>query len=760
MSCSCERTPAAKRRSNGRSPEQRLITYRSRRIASLLACGLTLMIVSTTVSMILPGPSALARSAGNIRDSLAATTQLTMAYVANHQDNTVTPINTATNTAGTPIPVGKGPFGVAITPDGAIAYVVNSGDSLDPGNTVTPINTATNRPETPIPVGSFPSFVAISPDGTTAYVTNQDDNSVTPIHTATNTPGTPIQVGSTPTGIAVRPDGATAYVVNRGDNTVVPINTANNTTGTPIPVGSFPEGIAITPDGATAYVTNGLDNTVTPIKTATNTPETPIPVGSGPIGVAITADGKTVYIANEDNTVTPINTATNTPGTSIPFGVTGSTAGIAITPDGTTAYVTNANPFDNSVTPINTATNTPGTPIPVGNDPVDIAIARLSNVTPQASFGVNQLSDGVPTGNGTVEVSLDGCASNDAATYTWTFAGGQEGPFPDCQGYFNLPSGPQSVTLTVVNAFGQTSSVTNKVDVLPIAGFTTQVQPNGVTSDPNDISVDLNDCGSSGATSTYVYVITSVVDAFGKQQADQGPNCQVDTLSLPPGQYTVTLTVTDAAGEQAVSKQQLQVNPNIFFSPNPANPFDLVPVTLNCTVPGGQDFQVPQTQIGSRSYSWQTPSGTTLVQGPSCVFFTTLAPGLNPVSVTVYDRSSNCSIVDINPDCVIGHDSFDILVPDVQSAPGTTCSFFTLSSNSCWDYGANYIVQNAPVLWFGGARPPDFVTLIDSAGLVGGATAADVLTCDGNFVHRNRWRRSGTWDRRTGRLRLDRKWTK
>lgn len=43
------------------------------------------------------------------------------AYVANHDDNTVTPTNTATDTAGAPIPVGDRPFDIAITPDGATA---------------------------------------------------------------------------------------------------------------------------------------------------------------------------------------------------------------------------------------------------------------------------------------------------------------------------------------------------------------------------------------------------------------------------------------------------------------------------------------------------------------------------------------------------------------------------------------------------------------------------------------------------------------
>ncbi|MDV6278429.1 YncE family protein, partial [Rhodococcus erythropolis] len=62
-------------------------------------------------------------------------------------------IETATNTViGAPIPVGNGPVGVAITPNGTHAYVTNTG-----GNAVSVIETATNTViGAPIPVGNGP----------------------------------------------------------------------------------------------------------------------------------------------------------------------------------------------------------------------------------------------------------------------------------------------------------------------------------------------------------------------------------------------------------------------------------------------------------------------------------------------------------------------------------------------------------------------------------------------------------------------------
>jgi len=207
------------------------------------------------------------------------------AYVVNAGSGTVTPITTATNTAGHPITTGSDPWAIAITPDGTTAYVDNAGSG-----TVTPIAAATDTAGTPIPTGydSDPDAIAITPDGATAYVANEHSGTVTPIATATNTAGPPITVGSAPWAIAISPDGTTAYVANSGSGTVTPITTATNTAGPPITVGSGPWAIAITPDGTTAYVANHNSGTVTPITTATNTAGTPITTGTYPDAIAIT----------------------------------------------------------------------------------------------------------------------------------------------------------------------------------------------------------------------------------------------------------------------------------------------------------------------------------------------------------------------------------------------------------------------------------------------------------------------------------------
>ena len=297
--------------------------------------------------------------------------------------NTVSVINTATNTALKPITVGLGVNAIAVTPNGKTVYVSSgaritngmvcgSGGPQTGANTVTPINTATNEPGRPINVGQSPGAIAITPDGKTAYVLSQ--RGVVPVSTATDKPGKPINAGKDLTGIAITPDGKTAYVVSTLSAAVTPIRIATDTALKAIKIGippsgyEFPDQIAITPDSGTAYVSTTAG--VVPIRTATNTVLKLIKVGNGPGAIAITPDSRTAYVSTTAGVV-PIRTATNTALKLIKVGngqpAQPGPSPIAITPDGKTAYIVNL--IAGTVTPISTATNTPGRPIVVKSSP-------------------------------------------------------------------------------------------------------------------------------------------------------------------------------------------------------------------------------------------------------------------------------------------------------------------------------------------------------------------------------------------------------
>ncbi|MFD5428331.1 beta-propeller fold lactonase family protein, partial [Streptomyces sp. NPDC127084] len=129
---------------------------------------------------------------------------------------------------------------VAVSPDGTRAYVTNLSS-----NSVSVIDTATNTVSATIAAVGTPFGVAVSPDGTRIYVTNVGANTVSVIDTATNTVIATVAVGTEPFGVAVTPDGTRAYVTNGNATTVSVIDTATNTVIATVAVGTDPLGVAI-----------------------------------------------------------------------------------------------------------------------------------------------------------------------------------------------------------------------------------------------------------------------------------------------------------------------------------------------------------------------------------------------------------------------------------------------------------------------------------------------------------------------------------
>jgi YVTN family beta-propeller protein len=302
------------------------------------------------------------------------------------------------------IPVGRGPSGVAMSPDGRRAYVPNAGSDARAGTTVSVIDTATNTVIATVPVGFGPSGVAITPDGGRVYVANGAANSVSVIDTFTDTVNATILVGRGPTSVAITADGRDAYVPNAGSGaiagtTVSVIDTATNTVTATVPVGLGPSGVAITPDGHRGYVTLGATNSVAVINPVTKKSTKTIPVGPDPLAVAIAPDGHRAYVTNHGNdtttgaTVSVIDTTTNRVIATIPVGF--GPSGVVITPDGLFGYISDQGTESapgSTVSVIDTATNRVIATIPVGFGPSGVVI------TPDGHHGyvTNQGTDAAP----------------------------------------------------------------------------------------------------------------------------------------------------------------------------------------------------------------------------------------------------------------------------------------------------------------------------------------------------------------------------
>jgi len=119
----------------------------------------------------------------------------TKVYVANggyDPENTVSVIDTTTNKVTATVKVGDNPEGVAINSAGTKIYVTNSVQSF-----ISVIDAATNTVTDTISVGLSPVGIAVTPDGKKVYVADKTSKAVSVINTETNKVKT-IRVGRSP----------------------------------------------------------------------------------------------------------------------------------------------------------------------------------------------------------------------------------------------------------------------------------------------------------------------------------------------------------------------------------------------------------------------------------------------------------------------------------------------------------------------------------------------------------------------------------
>ncbi|MDQ5984396.1 MAG: Virginiamycin B lyase [Syntrophus sp. SKADARSKE-3] len=291
------------------------------------------------------------------------------AYITNSGDNTVSVIDTATNTVKVTVPVGLRPLGVAVHPQGKYVYIANF-----TGNTVSVIDVANNHTViNTIPVGNNPYGIAVNPAGTYAYVANSTANTVSVIDVTRKFVTTVIPVPGGPLGVAVSPSGTFVYVTGNQNNTLSVIDTTTNSVKTTITVGQQPLGVIVAPSGAYVYTVNTASNSVSVINTSTYAIAATITnVGiTTPWGIAINPAGTLGYITSYGgNRVTVFDTSTNLVTNNINVGTNpiGATVNIA----GTYAYIVNNGSGNVSV--LDTITNTVLTTIPVGNNPYGLGV--------------------------------------------------------------------------------------------------------------------------------------------------------------------------------------------------------------------------------------------------------------------------------------------------------------------------------------------------------------------------------------------------
>jgi len=239
------------------------------------------------------------------------------AYVTNNTDNTLSVIDTKTNTVVQTVATGGGPRGVAVSPDGKLVYVANNTIGI---NTVSVFSadalTGQLSLSTTISTGagSNPRQVVFNQDGSRAYIANQANGSVSIVNTTTNAIIGTVNTGGQLLAMAINPAGTRVYATS-ATNVVFVIDTASQSVIASPATGGNPFGVAVSPDGAYYYVTNNNDFNIRQYDAASNTQiGAPVATGFNPQAFAISPDGNYMYIAQRgtDNNVRIFSVAVGT----------------------------------------------------------------------------------------------------------------------------------------------------------------------------------------------------------------------------------------------------------------------------------------------------------------------------------------------------------------------------------------------------------------------------------------------------------------
>ncbi|MEO6025499.1 MAG: DUF4215 domain-containing protein [Candidatus Binatia bacterium] len=347
------------------------------------------------------------------------------AYFSNLNADTVSVLDTATDTIVATVPIHQSPFGVAFPVGQPIAYLLSAGGGgtpTTPSGRVHVLDAATNTVTNIIETGGGPSVsLAVNPIMARIYVANFfPPFNVAVIDSDAQTLLTNVPTWAYPTMVAVHPSGDRAYVVSQGGSTgiVQVLDTATNTIVRTVDIGGPAFGVAFNPGGDRAYFTHGCESAcpfatgaVDVLDTATETVLARIEVGELPRGITVDPSGTHVYVANSGDqnggTVSVISAAANAVIDTIAVGPR--PWSVAVHPDGSKLYAVSngAGMVGATVAVIDLAARDGGTTIPL----TGATQARGTFMTPVVvpagcSDGVTGVGEACDDGN---VVDGDGC---------------------------------------------------------------------------------------------------------------------------------------------------------------------------------------------------------------------------------------------------------------------------------------------------------------------------------------------------------------
>ncbi len=194
------------------------------------------------------------------------------------------------------------------------------------------------RPATP--VDRSPTFLAISPDGARAFAVDSTSNTVSILDVQSRSVVAEIAVGARPVTAAPSPDGHLLYVACSWANAVDVVDLRQGKVVRSLPVGDEPYGLAPSADGRRLSVVGSLSGTVSILDLASGDVLSTTPVGDQPRFVAATARGDRLVVANGlSRSLSVIDATTGRETERRDLGRTSILRQVAVTRDGRWAFV-------------------------------------------------------------------------------------------------------------------------------------------------------------------------------------------------------------------------------------------------------------------------------------------------------------------------------------------------------------------------------------------------------------------------------------
>lgn len=212
-------------------------------------------------------------------------------YVANLIGDTIAIINPQLEFVGT-IAVGKRPIAIAFNPLNENVYVANISE-----DSVSIIDTNSQTVIDTILVGNAPRDITVNTNTGEVYVLNSQSNSIT-VLTSDNQISTTLEnIGNGLTNAAYQPITNKLYVVASQENSVIPIDLNTNTIETSIPTGNDPYAILFNDSTELIYVGNRGDDSYTVIDSNDTVADT-LFLGQVGNAIAFNNESETIFSTN------------------------------------------------------------------------------------------------------------------------------------------------------------------------------------------------------------------------------------------------------------------------------------------------------------------------------------------------------------------------------------------------------------------------------------------------------------------------------